>query len=312
MRIAILDDYQNVSQQFADWSGLAADHEITVFNAPLRDRLSQLQPFDIICAMRERTLFDRELIEQLPNLKLIVTTGMRNASIDSAACAERGITVSGTESHGQSAGELTFALLMALARVLPQEIASLRAGNWQQSIGRALYGATLGIIGLGRIGAQMASFAKPFGMNVLAWSQNLTEERCAEAGVDYASRADLLARSDFVTIHLKLSERTTGFFGADDFDAMKSDAYLINTSRGPIVDQDALIDAVTNGKIAGAALDVFDEEPLPADHPLLDAPNLLLTPHIGYVTRETYDLFYTQTVEAIEAFLDGNPVRVIS
>ncbi len=312
MRIAILDDYQNVSQQFADWSGLAADHEITVFNAPLSDRTSQLLPFDIICAMRERTLLDRALIEALPNLKLIVTTGMRNASIDDKACAERGIVVSGTEGHGQAAAELTFALIMALARVLPQEIASMRAGHWQQSVGRALYESTLGIVGLGRIGAQMAGFAKAFGMNVLAWSQNLTQERCEEVGVAYASRSDLLELSDFVTIHLKLSDRTVGFFGADDFAAMKPDAYLINTSRGPIVDQDALIDAVTTGQIAGAALDVFDEEPLPADHPLLAAPNLLLTPHIGYVTRESYEVFYRQTVEAVEAFLAGKPVRVIN
>ncbi len=312
MRIAILDDYQNVSQQFADWSGLAADHEITVFNAPLSDRTSQLLPFDIICAMRERTLLDRALIEALPNLKLIVTTGMRNASIDGKACAEGGIVVSGTEGHGQAAAELTFALIMALARVLPQEIASMRAGHWQQSVGRALYESTLGIVGLGRIGAQMAGFAKAFGMNVLAWSQNLTQERCEEVGVAYASRSDLLELSDFVTIHLKLSDRTVGFFGADDFAAMKPDAYLINTSRGPIVDQGALIDAVTTGQIAGAALDVFDEEPLAADHPLLAAPNLLLTPHIGYVTRESYEVFYRQTVEAVEAFLAGKPVRVIN
>lgn len=312
MRIAVLDDYQNVSQQFADWSGLAADHEITVFNAPLADRASQLLPFDIICAMRERTLFDRALIEALPNLKLIVTTGMRNASIDGEACAERGITVSGTEGHGQAAAELTFALIMALARVLPQEIASLRAGHWQQSVGRALFESTLGIIGLGRIGAQMAGFAKAFGMNVLAWSQNLTQERCEEVGVAYASRSDLLELSDFVTIHLKLSDRTVGFFGADDFAAMKPDAYLVNTSRGPIVDQQALIEAVSNGRIAGAALDVFDEEPLPDNHPLLAAPNLLLTPHVGYVTRESYEVFYRQTVEAIEAFLAGKPVRVIN
>jgi len=312
MRIAILDDYQNVSQQFADWSGLAADHDITVFNNPLSDRAAQLQAFDIICAMRERTLFDRALIEQLPNLKLLVTTGMRNASIDSAACADRGVLVCGTGSHGQAAGELTFALIMALARVLPQEIASLRAGTWQQSIGRALYGSTLGIIGLGRIGEQMASFAKPFGMNVLAWSQNLTQERCAEAGATYAQKNDLLAQSDFVTIHLKLSDRTTRFFGAVEFAGMKPDAYLVNTSRGPIVDQGALIDAVTNGTIAGAALDVYDEEPLPANHPLLGVPNLLLTPHLGYVTRETYAMFYGETVEAIKAFLAGEPVRVIT
>ena len=312
MRIAILDDYQNVSHQFADWSRLAADHDITVFNAPLTDRAAQLKEFDIICAMRERTVFDRALIEQLPNLKLIVTTGMRNASIDSAACADRDVLVCGTGSHGQAAGELTFALIMALARVLPQEIASLRAGTWQQSIGRALYGSTLGIIGLGQIGKQMADFAKPFGMNVLAWSQNLTEARCAEVGVGYAPKNDLLAQSDFVTIHLKLSDRTRGFFGAAEFAAMKPDAYLVNTARGPIVDQDALIDAVTNGRIAGAALDVFDEEPLPAGHPLLDAPNLLLTPHLGYVTREIYAIFYSDTIEAIDAFLAGNPVRVIS
>lgn len=312
MRIAILDDYQNVSHQFADWSGLAADHDIKVFNAPLTDQEAQLKDFEIICAMRERTLFDRALIEKLPNLKLIVTTGMRNASIDSAACADRNVLVCGTGSHGQAAGELTFALIMALARVLPQEIASLRAGTWQQSIGRALYGSTLGIIGLGRIGEQMANFAKPFGMNVLAWSQNLTEARCAEVGATYAQKNDLLAQSDFVTIHLKLSDRTTGFFGAAEFAAMKPDAYLVNTSRGPIVDQDALIDAVTTGKIAGAGLDVYDEEPLPAGHPLLDAPNLLLTPHLGYVTRETYAMFYSETVEAIDAFLAGEPVRVIS
>jgi phosphoglycerate dehydrogenase-like enzyme len=312
MRIAILDDYQNVSQQFADWSGLAKSHEITVFNAPLTEPAVQLQGFEIICAMRERTAFDRALIEQLPDLKLIVTTGLRNASINAEACAERGVVLSGTRSHAQAAAELAFALILAQARCLPQEIASLRAGTWQRSLGRALYGLTLGIVGLGKLGAQVAGYGKAFGMDVVAWSENLTPEHCAEVGVAYAQKGDLLAQSDVVTIHLQLSERTRGLFGAAEFAAMKPDACLVNTSRGPIVDQGALIDALKSGAIGGAALDVYDEEPLPADSPLLDTPNLLLAPHLGYVTRQTYEIFYGETVEAIEAFLAGNPVRVIS
>ena len=271
-----------------------------------------LAGFEIVCIMRERTPFPASLFERLPKLKLLVTTGRRNAAIDLEAAARGGVTVCGTGSPGHAAGELAFALILALARGLLSEANSVRAGGWQVGIGRDLHGATLGILGLGHIGAQIAGFGKAFGMQLTAWSQNLTEARAAEVGVRRVARDELFAGADFVTIHTRLSPRTEGLVGARELALMRPDAYLINSSRGPIVDQEALILALEQGKIAGAALDVYDQEPLPADHPLRRTPRLLLTPHIGYVTRETYRVFYRETVELVQAWLAGRPRNVLT
>ena len=313
MRIAVLDDYQRVARSFADWSGVEARADVTVYSTPLgseEDVVAELQPYDAVCLMRERTPFPASVIDALPNLKLIVTTGMRNAAIDVAAAARRGIVVSGTNSPGHATAELAFGLIIGVARNMLAEVRSITCGGWQVGVGRDLRGATLGIVGLGRLGSQVAVCGKAFGMDVVAWSENLTDERCAEVGVARApSLEDLLRRSDFVSIHTKLSARTRGLIGAAELALMKPDAILVNTSRAPIVDTMALIAALSSGHIGGAAIDVFDEEPLPAGHPLQAAPNLLMTPHLGYVTRETYAVFYRETVEALEAFLAGAPVR---
>ncbi|PTW59046.1 phosphoglycerate dehydrogenase-like enzyme [Breoghania corrubedonensis] len=316
MRIAVLDDYQRVALSFADWSKVKARAEVTVYSTPLgseEDVVAELQPYDAVCLMRERTPFPASVIDTLPNLKLIVTTGMRNAALDVGAAERRGIVVSGTHSPGHATAELAFGLMIGLARNMLAEVRSLTCGGWQVGVGRDLRGATLGIIGLGRLGSQMAGFGKAFGMDVIAWSENLTDERCAEVGVGRAPNLEgLLRRSDFVTIHTKLSERTRGLIGASELALMKHDAILINTSRAPIVDTMALIAALSSGHIGGAGIDVFDEEPLAAVHPLHAAPNLLMTPHLGYVTRETYAVFYRETVEALEAFLSGDLVRPLS
>ena len=315
-RCAVLDDYQNVALSFADWSKLKGDVEVTVFNKGLGDLnavAQALQGFQIVCAMRERTPFPRALLEKLPDLKLLVTTGLKNASIDVAAAKERGVLVCGTESLGYPTAELTIGLLISLARRISFESARMKAGEaWQVTVGGDLHGKTLGVLGLGRLGSRVAKVAKALDMKVVAWSQNLTPEKCAEVGVDYATKEDLLKQSDFVTIHMVLSPRSKGLIAASEFGLMKKSAYLINTSRGPIVDENAMIDALTNKTIAGAALDVYDTEPLPKGHPLRSLPNVLLTPHLGYVTRDNYRLFYGQTVEAIRGWLDGKPVRVIS
>ena len=315
MRLAILDDYQRVALEMADWTPLRAAVEITVFDRHLGalDAVADaLAGFEIVCIMRERTPFPASLFERLPKLKLLVTTGRRNAAIDLEAAARGGVTVCGTGSPGHAAGELAFALILALARGLLSEANSVRAGGWQVGIGRDLHGATLGILGLGHIGAQIAGFGKAFGMQLMAWSQNLTEARAAEVGVRRVARDELFAGADFVTIHTRLSPRTEGLVGARELALMRPDAYLINSSRGPIVDQEALILALEQGKIAGAALDVYDQEPLPADHPLRRTPRLLLTPHIGYVTRETYRVFYRETVELVQAWLAGRPRNVLT
>ncbi len=315
MRIAVLDDYQGLAKDFATWDHLAGRAEVTFFAHRLGDTAAMtaaLAPFDAVCLMRERTPFPAEVIYGLPRLRLIVTTGMRNAAIDSTAAATRGITVCGTPSPGHATAELTLCLMLALARRLVPQAQALRQGHWQCGIGRDLKGATVGVLGLGRLGSQVAALAQAFGMRVLAWSQNLTEERCRQAGVGYRDKMALLEAADFVTLHLRLSERTRGLIGAAELAAMKPDAALINTSRGPVVDQTALINALSRGTIAAAALDVFDQEPLPPDSPLLAVPNLLLTPHLGYVTRETYAVFYAETVNALVAWLDGAPIRVIT
>jgi phosphoglycerate dehydrogenase-like enzyme len=314
MRLAILDDYQRVALDMADWSPLRAAVEITVFDRHLGalDAVADaLAGFEIVCIMRERTPFPASLFERLPKLRLLVTTGRRNAAIDLAAAARQGVTVCGTGSPGHAAGELAFTLILALARGLLSEANSVRAGGWQVGIGRDLHGATLGLLGLGHIGAQIAGFGKAFGMNLIAWSQNLTDARAAEVGVRRVARDELFAGADFVTIHLRLSPRTEGLVGARELALMRPDAYLINTSRGPIVDQDALIQALEQGRIAGAALDVYDQEPLSTGHPLRRTPNLLLTPHIGYVTRETYRVFYRETALLVQAWLDGAPRNVL-
>lgn len=317
MRIAILDDYQGVALSLADWESLGA--QVTVF----RDTVSgaalveRLQPFEVICAMRERTPLPASVIEALPNLKLIVTTGMRNASIDTAAAAARGIAVCGTASRGTATAHLTMTLILAAMRGLIPEARSMRDGGWQAGLGRDLAGLTLGLVGLGNQGAAVAKLAQAFGMQVTAWSQNLTEARCAEVGVAKAeSLAVLLGTADVVSIHLVLSDRSRGLIGAEQMALMKPDALLVNTSRGPIIDEAAIIPALRAGHPGLMALDVYGDEPVRADHPLrdtalIDAGRLLLTPHIGYAARQTLETMYRQTVECIATWQAGTPVRVI-
>jgi phosphoglycerate dehydrogenase-like enzyme len=315
LRIAVLDDYQSVAADYCDWSQVPGDKEVVEFHDHLADEdavAERLEPFDVVVAMRERTEFRRGLLERLPNLKLLVTTGRRNKSIDVEAANERGIVVCGTGILPNGTAELTWGLILAAARHIPQEDASVRAGGWQETVGMDLAGARLGVIGLGGQGGQVARIGLAFGMDVVAWSQNLTDERAAEVGVRRVERDELFATSDVVTVHLLLSKRTRGLITADDLALMKHTAVLINTSRGPIVEQQALLDALHDGTIGGAGLDVFDEEPLPADHPLRTAPRTVLTPHLGYVTRNTYEIFYREAVEDVAAWLAGNPLRVLT
>jgi phosphoglycerate dehydrogenase-like enzyme len=315
MKLAILDDYQGVALEMADWSPLRDAVDITVFERHLGGLdavTTALAEFEIVCAMRERTPFPRALLDRLPRLRLLVTTGAINASIDLAAAAEHGVTVCGTGSIPRPPAELTWALILAAARHLPAEDRRMREGGWQRTIGTDLAGRTLGVIGLGRLGGIVAGIGRAFGMEVLAWSQNLTPERAAACGATPVGKDALLAGADFVTIHLRLSERTRGLIGAAELAAMKPDAWLVNTSRGPIVDEAALIDALERRRIAGAALDVYDREPLPADHPLRRLDNTVLSPHLGYVTTGTYQAFYRGTVEAVLAWLDGAPIRLLA
>src|SRR6185503_1849483 len=316
MRVAVLDDYQGVAREMAGWSSLGTDCEVTFFRDHLADLdllVQRLKDFEIVVAMRERTPFLRAQLEKLPRLKLLVTTGMRNASIDLAAARERGVVVCGTPGTGHPTAELTWGLIIALMRHIPAEDRAIRDGRWQTTVGADLKGKTLGMLGLGNLGARVARVGLAFEMEVLAWSQNLTPSRAAELGVRLAaSRDELLARADVVTIHLVLSDRTRGLVGARELGLMKPTAYLVNTSRGPIVDEGALIATLGAGKIAGAGLDVYDEEPLPADHPLRRLPNTVITPHLGYVTEETYRIFYSLAVEDIHAFLAGAPARVLT
>jgi phosphoglycerate dehydrogenase-like enzyme len=310
-RVAVLDDYQGVALECADWSQL----EVEIFPDHLADDdavIERLAPFDVVVAMRERTPFTRARLARLPNLRLLVTTGMRNASIDLEAAREHGVTVCGTGSLGPPTAELAWALILAVTRHVPAEDAAMRAGGWQHTIGPELAGHRLGIVGLGRLGARMAAIARAFEMEPVAWSQNLTQERAADAGAALVSKDELFSTADVVTIHLVLSDRTRGLVGAPELAQMRPSAYLVNTSRGPIVDEAALLDALHSGRIAGAALDVYDTEPLPADHPLRSAPHTVLTPHIGYVTTGTYELFYGDAVEDIDRWLAGDPVRVLS
>lgn len=315
MRIAILDDYQNVARAMADWSPLEDQAEIVVFTEPLGGEdavAAALAPFEIVAAMRERTPFPRALLERLPNLRLLVTTGLRNAAIDLTAAAERGIMVCGTPGTARATVELTWALILAAARNLAAEERSMRAGAWQTALGFELEGRTLGIVGLGRLGAQVAEIARTFRMEVIAWSPNLTPERAATCGARAVDKQTLFAAADMVTLHMVLSERTAGLVGAAELARMKPTAWLINTSRGPIVREADLIRALETGQIAGAALDVYDREPLPVDHPLRRLGNTILSPHKGYVTEETYRVFYQGTVDAIRAWLGGTPIHVLT
>jgi phosphoglycerate dehydrogenase-like enzyme len=312
--VAVLDDYQHVALEFADWGRLDGRASVQVFSDHLADDdalRERLAPFDIVVSMRERTPFPRSLLERLGNLKLLVTTGMVNAAIDVAAATALGITVSGTGGLGFPTAELTWGLIFALARNILAEDASIRRGGWQTGIGPELGGRTLGVIGLGHLGRQVAAVGRAFDMDVIAWSQNLTAADAERVGASWVTKDELLARSDVVTIHLKLSERTHGLIGRRELAMMRPSAYLINTSRGPIVDEAALVEALVDGRIAGAGLDVFDVEPLPPDHPLRARPNTVVTPHIGYVTSGTYEIFYGHVLEDIEAFLAGEPIRVM-
>jgi phosphoglycerate dehydrogenase-like enzyme len=314
VKIAVLDDYQNCALSMADWSVLPANAEVTVFtdNVAEIDRLvERLLPFQIVCAMRERTRFDKELIERLPNLQLIATTGSWNAAIDMKACEERGIVVSGTGAAANSTPELTWAVILALLRHIPAEVNSMRSGGWMVGVGGDLHGRTLGLMGLGNIGSAMARIGTAFGMKIIAWSQNLTEEKAAAGGARLVDKDTLFREADILGIHTVLSTRTRGLVTARELGLMKKTAYLINTSRGPIVDEAALIDALTRKAIAGAAIDAFVPEPLPADHPFRTLPNVLATPHIGYVTEDTYRIFFGETVDNIAGFLAGTPKRVI-
>ena len=316
LRCAILDDYQNVALSMADWSKVAGDLEIKVFNDHLGSPdkvIAALQGFAIVCAMRERTAFPRAVIEALPDLKLLITTGMRNAAIDLDAARARGVLVCGTPSFGNATAAIATGLMLELARRIGYENDRLKAGaSWQTTIGLDLEGLTLGLLGLGRLGTRMAEIGRAFKMNLIAWSQNLTAETCKQAGVEHVGREDLFRRADFLSIHVQLSPRTRGLIGVNELGLMKPTAYLINTSRGPIVDEAALIAALRGKHIAGAGLDVFDIEPLPVDHPLRRLDNVVLTPHLGYVAEQNYRAFFAGTVDDIRGFLDGKPLRVLT
>jgi phosphoglycerate dehydrogenase-like enzyme len=314
VRVAILDDYQGVALDAAPWDDLGPDAEVVAYSDHVAgdDALvARLEPFEVVVAMRERTPFTRARLERLPNLKLLVTTGMRNVAIDVAAANEHGVVVSGTGGVSAATAELTWALILALARHLPAEDRSIRDGGWQTTVGIDLAGRTLGVVGLGRQGAPVARIGHAFGMRVIAWSRHLTPDRAAEHGAEAVDRDGMLEQADVLTIHLPLSDHSRGLIGAEELARMKPTALLVNTSRGPIVDEDALVAALRDGTIGGAALDVYGTEPLPADHPLRTAPNTVLTPHIGYVTQATYEVFYREALEDIAAWRDGAPLRVL-
>jgi phosphoglycerate dehydrogenase-like enzyme len=315
VQIAVIDDWQDVARDVVDWSVLDSlgevtfEHDYPTDNATLAKRLAKYQ---VICVMRERTRFDEDLLERLPNLKLLVTGGMRNAALDMQAAAKLGIKVCGTDSYKHAAPELTWALIMAATRNLVNEANSLRAGQWQQGLGGDLHGRTLGILGLGSIGQKVAQFGQVFGMRVIAWSENLTAERAEQAGVSYVSKQQLFEQADVLSVHLVLSERSRGLVDAQALNWMKPTALLVNTARGPIVDEAALIKALQKQQIAGAALDVFEQEPLPALHPFRTLDNVLATPHVGYVSRQNYEQFFSQMIEDIQAWAAGEPIRLMN
>ncbi|MGW4465134.1 D-2-hydroxyacid dehydrogenase family protein [Micromonospora sp. NPDC004704] len=314
VRVAVLDDYQDVAREFGGWDRLGDRVEVTVFTDHVDDvevLVRRLADAEVVVAMRERTAFPAAVLDRLPRLRLLVTTGMSNVAIDVSAATRRGVVVTGTRGVATGTAELTWGLILALVRRIPTESQRVREGGWQSTVGGDLAGHTLGVVGLGRMGAQVAAVGRAFGMRVVAWSENLRAEHAAELGVQAVSKEELLTGSDIVTVHLQLGDRTRGLFGEAELRSMRRDAYLVNTSRGPIIDEAALLTALHEGWIAGAGLDVFDVEPLPTDHPLRTAPNTVLTPHLGYVTRETYRVFFGDAVEDIEAFLAGQPVRVL-
>ena len=312
VQVAVLDDWQAVAPALGPWDRLGDRVDVHAFADHVADEdelVERLEKFEVVVAMRERTPLRRRVLERLPALRLLITTGMANAAIDVAAARERGVVVSGTRGGVAPTVELAWALILAVTRNVVAEDARVRAGGWQHTIGPQLAGRTLGIVGLGRIGARMAEIARAFEMDVLAWSEHLTAERASGAGARYVERDELLRSADVVTIHLRLSDRTRGLIGARELALMRPSAYLVNTSRGPIVDEDALLEALRRGTIAGAGLDVFAEEPLPADHPLRTAPRTVLTPHLGYVSEDNYRQYFADVVEDVAAWLDGAPTR---
>lgn len=314
MRIALLDDYQGVALSYAPWHERLPGAELVAFRDHFgaADLLAErLRDFNVVVAMRERAVFSRAVLQRLPALRLLVTTGMRNSSIDLAAAGDLGITVCGTGSSGNGPVELTWGLLLALARQICLEDASLRQGGWQSTIGVDLAGRTLGVVGLGRLGSKVAAIGTAFGMDVIAWSPHLTAERAASAGAALTGREELFERSDFVTVHMVLAATTRGLIGTSDLSRMLRSAFLVNTSRAAIVDQEALLNALREGWIAGAGLDVYEDEPLPVTHPLRHQPHTVLTPHLGYVTDSAYRAFYTHALEDIEAFIAGKPIRTL-
>ncbi|CAM2902311.1 D-2-hydroxyacid dehydrogenase family protein [Pseudomonas fluorescens] len=314
VQIAVIDDWQNVASGVVDWSLLAPVgdvHFLHDYPADTATMVERLKGFEVICVMRERSTFDKALLQGLPNLQLLVTGGMRNAAIDIPAAKALGIQVCGTDSYKHAAPELTWALIMASTRNLLAEANSLREGGWQVGLGGDLYGKTLGVLGLGSIGQKVAKFAQVFGMRVIAWSENLTPERAAESGVTWVSKRELFEQADILTVHLVLSDRSRGLVDAQALSWMKPSARLVNTARGPIVDEQALVQALQAGRLAGAALDVYGEEPLPAEHPFRRLPNVLATPHVGYVSEQNYRQFYQQMIEDIQAWANGAPIRVL-
>jgi phosphoglycerate dehydrogenase-like enzyme len=315
VQIAVIDDWQDVARDVVDWSVLDSlgevtfEHDYPADNATLAERLGRYQ---VICVMRERTRFDEDLLKRLPNLKLLVTGGMRNAALDMQAAARLGIKVCGTDSYKHAAPELTWALIMAATRNLVNEANALRTGHWQQGLGGDLHGKTLGILGLGSIGQRVAQFGQVFGMRVIAWSENLTAERAQQVGVTYVNKQELFEQADVLSVHLVLSERSRGLVDAQALGWMKPTALLVNTARGPIVDEAALIKALQKQHIAGAALDVFEHEPLPDMHPFRTLDNVLATPHVGYVSRQNYEQFFSQMIEDIQGWAAGNPIRALN
>ena len=317
-RCAILDDYQDAAGAAADWGALGETVHVERFADHIGDRdalAKRLAPFEVVVAMRERTAFDADLFTRLPNLKLLVTTGMVNASIDLESARRHGVTVCGTRGSVGPAAELAWGLLLSVMRNIPAENANFHAGGsqWQLGVGRDLMGRTLGVIGLGKLGQRVARYGQAFGMDVIGWSKNVTPERCLALGIGYAATLhDLLGKADVVSLHLTLNEGTRGIIGGPEFAAMKRDAVIINTSRGPLIEENALVRALREGRLGGAGLDTFDVEPVPADHPLRGMPNVVATPHLGYVTAETYRIYYRDAVEDIAAWVAGTPIRVLN
>ena len=316
LRCAILDDYLNISLKLADWSKIEDRVDITVFNQPFASQdsaVSALKDFEIILAMRERTPFPRAMFDALPKLKLLITSGMRNNSIDLEAAKDKQVVVCGTKWSKDPTAPLTMGMILELTRNIGRENARMHAGEYlQKHIGIEIEDKTLGVVGLGKLGAKVAGLAKAFGMNVIAWSPNLTAERCKEVGVGYATKEELFSTADFITIHVVLSDRSRGLVGAADLARMKPTSFIVNTARGPIIDEMALLETLKARKIAGAAVDVFSVEPLPVDHPFRKLDNLVLTPHLGYVTQETFIAHYNQMVEGIDGWLKGEPVRKLA